>query len=232
MALHHYVPQFHQKLFRPHRLHGRVWRYDKLSQRHSLQGISKSMALREYYSLRGDDGTLDEQLETMLSQIEGQAARVIKVLVKLADGGWEIHGDDILALSMYLGTLYLRGPAQRTASDALATWTARVFLDMEIGRPDWVDRKLAEEPHLDRADLEHAKQEWESGQLIVEANPAQSLLNLQVGLEGVTPILARRRWHIFKRPSGRTLSWATNLSRSCVLPTILPSSGQDPALLV
>lgn len=201
MALHHYVPQFHQRLFRPHRLRGRVWRYDKESQRCSLEGISKSMAIRNYYSIPGEGGTVDDHLETMLSQIEGQAAKVIKVLIGLADGEWDIHENDILAMSMYLGTLYLRGPSQRTNSDALATWTTRVFLDMEIARADWVDRKLAADPGLNRAELEQAKEHWEEGRIIVETDPAQSLLNLQIGLEGVTPILAQRRWHIFKRPN-------------------------------
>lgn len=157
------------------------------------------MALPDYYAIPTDEGGLDQTVETMLSQIEGQAARVIKVLVGLHDADWPIHENDIQALSMYLGTLYLRGPAQRTAADALATWSARLFLDMAIAQPNWVDKQLAANPEASREELERAKEDWEAGRVIVEADPAQSLINLQIGLEGVTPILVKRRWHIFKR---------------------------------
>jgi hypothetical protein len=199
MALHHYVPQFHQRLFRPDRHHGRVWRYDKKTDRHSIQGISRSMALPDYYSIPAAEGVSDSTMETLLSQIEGQAARVIKHIIKLPDGPWQIHPNDQLAIAMYLGTLYLRGPAQRMSTDALATFSARLALDMAMARDDWVENGLKAGMGQTRDELEQARKEWEEGRITVEANPAQSILNLQVGLEGVTPILVKRRWLLLRR---------------------------------
>lgn len=202
-ATHHYIPRFHLRHFACDRNRGHVWCFDKRSGQYSKVSVKKAAAEIGYYAVpQGKDYDADV-LERAFNQLETQVAPIVRWLASRPSGWWGLGPQHRRYLADYLATLYLRGPAWRDASTAIATFSARVETDMLLSdRQEFARRaRVAGMPETGDA-LDALRMQWQeelrTGELVIEAPQEWSLLTLQVG-ESIAPMLTGRRWFVYRR---------------------------------
>ena len=146
---HHYLPQFVLKGFADRR---RVATIDLAGPRTFVQAIADAAAENNYNTLRLEDGSSDAA-ESAIAQIEGAASGV---LARIGDGDWLSDADERLAVATFLALQYLRVPANRQFSNAMADQILK--LQVAAGGPKQLRDIMRSQGH-DPTD-EEVREEW------------------------------------------------------------------------
>lgn len=102
-------------------------------------GIADVTVRRDFYSMRGENGQLDDSVEDLLSELENKAARIIRQVV---GGLWPLPTEDRAVLAEYIAVQHARIPAARTVNNEIGDYLGKVMIAMG-GRPE-IRRRLEE----------------------------------------------------------------------------------------
>ncbi|MFC9261251.1 DUF4238 domain-containing protein [Streptomyces hydrogenans] len=69
---------------------------------------------RDFYSIRGEDGQLDDTVENLLADLEGKAVKTIR---KVAQGVWPLAVEERAVVAEWVAAQHARVPAARTAQN-------------------------------------------------------------------------------------------------------------------
>lgn len=202
--LHHYVPQFHLRQFGLGPRGGRVWAYDKTTDRISLRSVRSVAAEPGYYTIRHPEREPDDSLEHLFGQIESAAAPAIKGLAALPPGRHPINAPARDVLAGYIAILWSRGPAARAKVRGLAQFTRLAELDMDLRDPKRFRRRArAHKDGRPDEEIEALRRrflaEIEAGDLILEAPPEWGLMGLGSAVDEIRPLLEAMRWRVLRR---------------------------------
>lgn len=203
-ARHHYVPQFHLRLFGHADGNGRIWVYDKQTDRIGRRSVKAVASEINYYRIRDRDGGHSDQLEHMFSQLESASAPLIRRLARMDEPEYLLTPAERGALSGYVALLWARGPTQRSWTHAMGEFMARVQLDMLLRHPEGF-REHVKRQDSDQSDTEiealrtQTLADLEAGRMVVEAPGEWGLANLGPAVEAVRPLLFGMKWRIFRR---------------------------------
>ncbi|MFE2426838.1 DUF4238 domain-containing protein [Streptomyces sp. NPDC059373] len=103
-------------------------------------GIKNVTVHRDFYSMVDEAGQLDDTVENMLSDLEGQAAEVLRQV--LDDGVWPLPIDERAVLAEWIAAQHARIPAARTAHNEMADQLGKIAIAMG-GKPE-IRRHLEE----------------------------------------------------------------------------------------
>ena len=135
-ARHHYVPQFHLRMFGHADGNGRIWAYDKRSDAITRRSVRAVASEINYYRIRDGKGGHADELEGLFSYIESGAAPLIRRLSRLAAGEHFLHPVHRDTLAGYIALLHVRGPTERRKTLAMGEFLARAQIDMVLRNPD------------------------------------------------------------------------------------------------
>lgn len=88
--------------------------------------VSNATVLRDFYILQQADGTLSDGAENVFEQVESEAARGFRSLIK--DHEWPIRSMTRGRIATWVALQHLRGPAARSVMGE----TADIFIKMQI----------------------------------------------------------------------------------------------------
>src|SRR3990170_5599628 len=200
---HHYLPQFHQRLFGVGIDGDRIWVYDKRTDEIDRRPIKNTAVIGNYYTVPTAAGP-DDGLERIFAKIEGAAAPVIRRLCDETGPRFEVDLPSRFALGVYLGLLHGRVPATRLASQQMAEHLAMITLDMRLAhREGFLDEARAVGMTGTDDQLEAQRvamlEDLRSGTYRVRAPEQVSLDTVIMGMRDVSPYIASMGWWLLKR---------------------------------
>jgi hypothetical protein len=203
-ARHHYVPQFHLRLFGHGDGNGRIWVYDKQADQIGPRSVKAIASEINYYRVRDGERGHSDELERMFSQLESVAAPLVRRLARMDESETLLSPDERDALSGYVALLWARGPTQRNWTHAMGEFMARIQLDMFVRHPEGFRKRAKDEdPNQSDAEIEEMRTktiaDLESGRMVLEAPIEWGLANLGPAVESIRPILFGMKWRIFRR---------------------------------
>ncbi len=95
-------------------------------------GIADVTVHRNFYSMRDENGQLDDTVEDLLAELENKAARVIRQVV---GGLWPLPIEHRAVLAEYIAAQHARIPAARTVNDEIGDHLGKVVIAMG-GKPE------------------------------------------------------------------------------------------------
>lgn len=200
----HYIPQFMLRLFGHGDGNGLIWGYDKRTGLTAERSVKKSAAAPDYYSVNYPEGRRDVSLERLFNSLETAAAPVIKRIVALAPGRYQLDPATRDLLAGWLALAHARVPATIDQTLAMAKFAVAVETDMLLRNPDrYRERSRAGgSTHTDEA-LEAQRLgellEHEERRLIVEPAPETGLTALGTAVDHIRPVLAAMRLDVVLR---------------------------------
>jgi hypothetical protein len=130
---HHTVPAFYLKRFANESTELSV--RDRSTGMHSTRSYL-TMKITDFYTVVGDDGTLDGRLEQLLCQIEGNAARVFGDLLSPFRRPQPPDPVDYGAVIQFLAFQLVRGERKRRELELMADYTAKVQAGQQLTTRD------------------------------------------------------------------------------------------------
>ena len=127
--LHHYLSQFYLKGFTRDDM---LWVYDRQKDAYRSQHPKKTAAINDFYSIEGEDGELDPELEIKLSHIEAKTKPIIAALDEWKD----ITPEDSVYLSAFLAILHSRVPKFEREITEIADQATKAILKRMIPHAD------------------------------------------------------------------------------------------------
>lgn len=103
-------------------------------------GVGDVTVRRDFYSMRTEDGQLDDTVENLLSELEDQAARVIQKIIK--DRLRPLPVDDRAILGQRIAAQHVRIPAVRRANNEIFDQLTKIMIAAG-GKPEM--RRLLED---------------------------------------------------------------------------------------
>ncbi|MBO1334390.1 DUF4238 domain-containing protein [Streptomyces sp. VRA16 Mangrove soil] len=97
-----------------------------------LVGIADVTVHNDFYSMRGENGQLDDSVESLLAELEGKSAAVIRKAVD--DGVWPLPLEQRAVHAEWIAAQYARIPAARKASNEIGDYCGKIMTAME-GKP-------------------------------------------------------------------------------------------------
>lgn len=193
MARHHYIPQFYLKGFTdpdtPEAYKPYVWVYSLEKSAWQKRAPNNVARKSGYYTLVDESGEPTEELETELSHLEGNAARVIRSVLERR----EMRVEDCAHLATFVASMRLRVPAtagriNSAISEVFATILANDFEYFSANPEAFAAFK-------DESDLEDIA--------LDDLNPEKNRIHLETSsvvaltlspLKEVARIIARMKW--------------------------------------
>lgn len=105
-----------------------------------LVGIADVTVHSDFYSMRDENGELDDTVENLLADVEDKAAGAIRKAID--DGVWPLPIEERAVLAEWIAAQHVRIPAARTAHNEMADHLGKVMIAMG-GRPE-IRRHLEE----------------------------------------------------------------------------------------
>jgi hypothetical protein len=148
---HHFVPQFILRGFaRPGKVH-RIATVDLKLGTSFVRSVQRTAAVRDFNTLRLEDGGESDAAEKVLADIEYEASKVVH---RIIDGGWIESDAERWRLGQLIALQIGRTPAAREEFDALSDQLIK--LDMAAGGPkkmrDVLRKELQREPTDEEVD--------------------------------------------------------------------------------
>ncbi|MDC2953352.1 DUF4238 domain-containing protein [Streptomyces gilvifuscus] len=141
---HHTVPRLLLRRFADGK---RIMRVPLDGGERRLVGVADATVQRDFYSMRDENGQLDDTIEDLLSDLENMAAKIIR---KIVDGLWPLPIEERAVMAEWIAAQHARIPAARAANNEIADHLGKMLIAMG-GKPE-IRRRLeadAKEPVSD-----------------------------------------------------------------------------------
>ena len=189
----HYVSRFHLARFRDRAdEQGRVWRAGKRDD--SLRRVvpRREAAIDNYYRIVLEDGTVRNDADDFLTEIENVAAPVVE---KISDPDYRVSGQDVYDLLRYIVTLHNRTPQAREALEQVLARMAEtqfeVFLSDRAHHHEVMGKSGRPEVEIEHERLKLLKQ-LRDGNLELEVPRNQIIASMFVAIDAATEVLFTR----------------------------------------
>lgn len=103
-----------------------------------LVGIADVTVHNDFYSMRDENGQLDDSVENLLAELEGKAAMVIRMVVD--DGVWPLPLEQRAILAEWIAAQHARIPAARKVNNEIGDYCGKLMIAMG-GKPE-IRRRL------------------------------------------------------------------------------------------
>jgi uncharacterized protein DUF4238 len=202
----HFIPRFYLAGFQdPTTPSGQtpwVWIADLQDETVARRAPKNVGARADYYSFP-DGGEPNEEVETLLGQIESRAAPII---VRLRNGDLALGGQERADLGYFIAFLAARVPAFRDVFEKFMGDVADSVLMMSASRPEYFTatyREANRGKDLTDDEIEEARQAILRGGFKVRAKPAISLLAaVEAANDTIYPVLDQMRWAFVSAGAG------------------------------
>ncbi|MCX4608693.1 DUF4238 domain-containing protein [Streptomyces mirabilis] len=121
-----------------------------------LVGVGDVTVRRDFYSMRTEDGQLDDTVENLLSDLEGQAAPVIRKIIQ--ERLWPLPVGDRAILGQWIAAQHVRIPAVRQANNEIFDQLTKIMVAAG-GKPEM--RRLLEEQSGEPVTDEEVEAMWD-----------------------------------------------------------------------
>lgn len=199
---HHYIPQFYLRGFSIPEREENFWVYDLGNKIPYAAKVATIAQERGFYTAKLKDGTLDAQLETRLSEIEGNAAPVIK---KVRTSNADLVGDEFYHLMLFAAHMFSRVPFHRNWVKNFTTELAVRLLRDKVSSPGFLEKQLADwEAEIKTPEgtvEEFRKYLFDDEAYSIEPHPNLALIAMSKTAVGMTEHLLNMKW-IFARTPG------------------------------
>lgn len=128
---HHYLSEFYLKGFSQE---NRIWVFDRETRKTRLDNPHNTAVISHYYTIREQDGSLNTEVESMLSIIEGLAVDVIQKL----DDYQEITESEKQNLAIFIGLLRVRVPQFEQILKDIFDANAKSIIEVGLATPERV----------------------------------------------------------------------------------------------
>jgi len=198
---HHVVAQFHLERFRPGAA-GLLWVFDKPQGAFKQLGTGDVAVIGRYYSV-ATQGQPVEVLEALLAELEGRAKPVVEQLTSLPYGSFVLTNEDRWALALYVATLRVRSPTNRTILEEFASEIGQqaAIAEFRSSPTGAVESGSAMETifgNQPSVSIESVIGALEQGRVRLQAPKQISLFGIPSGFR-LAPMLFRMRWTVYKR---------------------------------
>jgi len=185
--LHHTVPRFYLKGFAKE---GKLVTVELPGDRRFTQNVSQAAAVNYFYSVPGHpDGS--DVFERALSKVEGDAARVLRLV--LEEGMWPLSAVDRAVLATFMTLQFLRGPDHRRQMEEIATAAARLLVQA-TGRDGFLRQA---ESGGERMSEDEAARTWK---LLSAENAIQASVSASGHIDQILHLLPQLVRYIVGRP--------------------------------
>ncbi|MFD3729532.1 DUF4238 domain-containing protein [Streptomyces sp. NPDC058671] len=159
-------------------------------------GIADVTVHRDFYSMRGEGGQLDDTVENLLADLEGKAAKIIR---KIAQGVWPLAVEERAVVAEWIAAQHARIPAARTAQNEMADHLGKILIAMG-GKPE-IRRHLEEEEGRTVVD-EGVEEMWESltdfDSYSAELSVNEHVVYMAQSMKAAYEIFMGRAWGLIK----------------------------------
>ncbi|WP_267891524.1 MULTISPECIES: DUF4238 domain-containing protein [unclassified Streptomyces] len=218
---HHTVPRFYLKRFA--NADERIMRVPLGGERAPRPCGVKDVAVHnDFYSYPGDSGQLDDSVEIALSKLEGDAARVLRMVVE--EDCWPLPGPERKIMAGWTAAQYLRVPARRQAANEMFDDLTKITLAVG-GKPEL--RKRLEVESGGPVSDEEVERKWaektDFSSYTAKAPVLHHLASMASGIPTAADVLMQRGWVLyrFKRKALITSDHPVTLVRDPRTPTWL-----------
>lgn len=203
---HHFVPQFHLKLFSIDRKGKQLLAFDKEKRSTYPVAIEDAAAQGDYYTYETETGETSLEFETRLAVLEGRAhaamERVRAHQPPPFGGTFIVDASDREWLAGYVALQHLRVPAQRERAQGLWNLLGTMEADIGLRNPEGAIKRavgrgqpLAEAKRMRDASL----QALQEGRVQVTSDPVVGLHYIQQGIGPITQAVKYMSWVLLKR---------------------------------
>ena len=202
---HHYIPQFHLRLFAADPAQRFTYQHDKRTDKTLRRSIKKAAARTDLYTFTGSDGAPTDLLEQAFGQLETAVAPILRRLATLGPGPLTTTLDDRIHLGAYVALQYSRVPSYLTQAQQIASFFGAVVADMGLSGDAEAYRShmrgfgaTGSDEDLDAERLRTLEQ-LRAGELEVVASPEAGLSSIGGALKSIGPIVASMHWTLIRR---------------------------------
>ena len=192
----HTVPRFYLKRFAD--VDERIVRVPiDVGQDPRLCGIKDVAVRNDFYSFPDGTGQLDDSVEVALSKLEGEAARVFRIVVE--GHCWPLPAGERKTMAEWVAAQFLRVPAKRQAANEVFDHLTKTMMAIE-GRNGLRERLEADSggPVSD----EEVEQRWaektDFSSYTVEPPVVHHLASLADGIPAAADVLMQRGWVLYR----------------------------------
>jgi len=219
---HHTVPRFYLKRFAD--AHGLFMRVPIDGGESRRIGVGDATVRKDFYSFRDEDGHLNDSVEDALSDMEGAAAKVLRMVVD--QDIWPLPEDAREVMCTWLAFQHLRVPARRQATNEMADHLLKTLF--AAGGRHGVRQRLEEAAGGPVSD-EEVERAWAEGtdfsSYELETNNAGHLVTMGEVAPAVVEALWKRTW-VLVRFARRTLITSDHPLVQIWDPAVPPWRGQ------
>jgi hypothetical protein len=184
---HHYVPRFLLQRFTsdPSERGSHLFRLDKKTGANRRGNPLNEAVIGHYYRLVDDAGNVDNTAEEVLNRIEAEAAEVIGML---ANPEFEVTGDDVQKLILFVVMLKNRTPQAREALRENDERAGELLLETQLSDRDAYHRALGRgrpEAEVETERLE-ALEDLRAGRIGLASSPEREVALMFLAVERTT----------------------------------------------
>jgi Protein of unknown function (DUF4238) len=156
--------------------------------------------IKNYYSLKGPDGTVDNKVETMLAtNVEGPGIAVIK---RLNAGHYDISATARAKLAFLMAIQEYRVPWMRETMEGAMKSVQESVMSLMIERPGFLEQSIAEFKEKEEKETlvtaDGIRAAFRSGQITLADNPGASLWAMGSVATKVTQCYYEMKWTILE----------------------------------
>jgi hypothetical protein len=202
----HIVPRVYLKRFTDPDDPPHLWVYEKGKAEPRRRSINQILRIRDYYTMRGDDGGRDYTIESGIFQVIEQ--QIEPVLAKLDAGGWPLTEEERSVLAEFLTFQRMRVPSflrymeQRSAEEAIK-WAKSFAADAERFEATMSDLIARGEFSPLEGSIEELRQEFlAQDEREWKADHLATMVNSLRRADLIHDQIVALRWRFFEAPEG------------------------------
>ncbi len=208
----HTVPRLHLQHFAGATPAGQVWTYDAVTGRRWSAVPEETCIQTHFYSIERGDGTMDTQIEELLSTIESRAAPVYQLLT---EGKLPQSAQARTDFAKFLAVLYCRTTTMRRISAQIHGHGAQILSFAYANNPDAFDAVIGRmEAEKGQAIDPRVKEEVRQLMLnpsgyVMKISQERTLGALKIA-NGLAVILQKMRWSLADAQDGSSFITSDN----------------------
>ena len=189
----HYIPLFLLRRFciDPQDKKSLIFRLDKKTGQNRRANPTNEAVVGHYYRMVLEDGAVDNTADETLDRIETLSSDVIR---RLEDPAYEVNGDDVAQLMLFITTLKQRTPQGREALREVDALAGELFLEMRLSDREEYHRVMGAGRPADEVEHERlqALRDLREGRVGVESTQSREVAMMFVALEQGTNAIFER----------------------------------------
>lgn len=201
---HHYIPQFHLKLFADPADSRFIYEHDKRDDKTKRRGIRSVAARQDFYTMRGSDGAPTDVLERAFGPLESNVAPVLRKLADHPVALLDPTVEERALLGAYVALEWARVPSELEQNRQIAEYMDSVAMDMIYATSEhYRDFNRGHGSTATDEELEAERivglEQLRSGAWRVPNAHELALTSISTAVETIGPVVAAMNWTLLRR---------------------------------